>query len=111
MKNIYIGNLEAGVTESELRSLFQAYGTVDNVSLVKDRDTGHSRGFAFVEMRNNAEADAAVNALNGMVLGQQPIRINEARSKHEGLNGKRTVEQRTHPREALTTRSHRKHRY
>ena len=61
MKNIFVGNLSFGATESSVRSLFEAYGAVDRVSIVTDRDTGQARGFGFVEMSNNAEADRAIN--------------------------------------------------
>jgi RNA recognition motif-containing protein len=111
MKNIYVGNLNVAVTEDEVRGLFQAYGAVATVTLVKDRDTSRSRGFAFVEMPNDGEAEAAINALNGTPFGQQPLTVNEARSKHESLNGKAAVEQRKHSRETLPTRTHRQHRY
>ena len=81
MKNIYVGNLDFGVTEDSIRSLFEQYGTVERVSLVTDRDTGRSRGFAFVEMTNSEEADRAIAALNGTNLGGRALNINEARPK------------------------------
>jgi len=62
MKNIFVGNLDFGTTEESLRQLFAEYGTVDRVSIVTDRDTGRSRGFAFVEMPEASEADKAINA-------------------------------------------------
>ena len=65
MKKIFVGNFSFNTTEAELRSLFEAHGTVDSTTVVTDRDTGRSRGFAFVEMANNSEADAAILALNG----------------------------------------------
>src|SRR5204862_6464282 len=68
MKNLFVGNLPHSTTEDELRRLFEAHGTVDRVSVVTDRDTGRSRGFAFVEMSNAGEADKAVAALNGSDL-------------------------------------------
>jgi RNA recognition motif-containing protein len=64
MKNIFVGNLDPAVTEQELRSLFRTYGTVETVTLVEDRDTGALRGFAFIEMPNDEEAGAAIQALN-----------------------------------------------
>ena len=111
MKNVYVGNLHPAVTEDELRNLFQAYGTTGDITLVKDRDTGHSRGFAFVEMTNDCETEAAINALNGMLLGEQPLTVNEARPRHSGIDGQVPAERRKQAREALPTRVHRQHRY
>ena len=65
MKNIFVGNLSFRATEDEVRSLFAEYGTVERVSIVTDRDTGQARGFGFVEIINDAEADRAIAALNG----------------------------------------------
>jgi len=65
MKNIFVGNLDFSATESSIRSLFETYGTVERVNVVTDRDTGRSRGFAFVEMTDSSEADRAITALNG----------------------------------------------
>lgn len=81
MKNIYIGNLDYNTTEEQLRTLFVAHGTVESVTVVRDRDTGQPRGFAFLEMTNNQEADKAIHALNGVVLGDRALTVNEARSK------------------------------
>src|SRR5688572_33041399 len=81
MKNIYVGNLDHGATEDQLQQLFQAHGAVQTVTIVKDRDTGASRGFAFVEMVNDGEADKAIAALNGTQLGGRALNINEARPK------------------------------
>ncbi len=81
MKNIYVGNLDFGATEDSIRSLFEAYGTVDRVSLVRDRDTGRSRGFAFVEMANAAEADQAISALDGRDVDGRALKVNEAQPK------------------------------
>lgn len=87
MKNIFVGNLDFGATEDTIRSMFEAYGTVERVSVVTDRDTGRSRGFAFVEMSDAAEADRAINALNGANLGGRAINVNEARPKTERSGG------------------------
>jgi RNA recognition motif-containing protein len=88
MKNIFVGNLSFGATEASVRSLFEAYGTVDRVSIVTDRDTGQARGFGFVEMGNNSEADRAIAALNGQDLGGRALNVNEARPKTErGFGG------------------------
>lgn len=88
MKNIFVGNLDFGATEDQIRSLFEAYGAVDRVSIKTDRDTGRSRGFAFVEMANEAEAERAIAALNGTNLGGRALNINEARPKTEGGGGR-----------------------
>lgn len=81
MKNLYVGNLPHSTTEAELRQLFEGHGAVEKVSLVTDRETGRSRGFAFVEMTNPAEADKAIAALNGTQLGGRALTINEAKPK------------------------------
>lgn len=81
MKNIFVGNLDFATTEAAIRSLFEAYGAVDRVSLVTDRDTGRSRGFAFVEMTDEAEAERAISALNGYNLGGRALNVNEARPR------------------------------
>ena len=87
MKNIFVGNLSFGATESSVRSLFEAYGTVDRVSIVTDRDTGQARGFGFVEMSNNTEADRAINELNGRDLDGRALNVNEARPKTDRGSG------------------------
>ena len=89
MKNIFVGNLDFAATESSIRTLFEAHGKVDRVSLVTDRDTGRPRGFAFVEMSDSGEADRAIAALNGTELGGRKLNINEARPKGEGGGGGR----------------------
>jgi RNA recognition motif-containing protein len=89
MKNVFVGNLDFGATESSIRSLFEPFGTVERVSLVTDRDTGRSRGFAFVEMADSAEADRAIAALNGTDVNGRAINVNEARPKTEGGGGGR----------------------
>lgn len=81
MKNIFVGNLDFDATEETIRSLFEPHGAVERVSLMKDRDTGRSRGFAFVEMTDAGEADRAITALNGTMLGGRALNINEARPK------------------------------
>jgi cold-inducible RNA-binding protein len=84
VKNVFVGNLDFSSTESSVRSLFEPYGSVDRVTLVTDRDTGRSRGFAFVEMTDPAEADRAIEALNGASLEGRTLNVNEARPKTEG---------------------------
>ena len=87
MKNIFVGNLDFGATEESIRSLFAPYGAIEKVSLVTDRDTGRSRGFAFVEMTNSGEADRAIEALNGENLGGRALNVNEARPKTNSGGG------------------------
>lgn len=83
MKNIFVGNLSFNTTEDELRKSFEPYGQVDRVSILTDRDTGRSRGFAFVEMTNTEEGEKAIAGLNGSQLGGRTINVNEARPKAE----------------------------
>ena len=87
MKNIFVGNLSFTATEDGVRSMFEAYGTVDRVSIVTDRDTGQPKGFGFVEMTNDAEAEKAISALNGTELNGRALTINEARPKTERTGG------------------------
>jgi cold-inducible RNA-binding protein len=89
MKNIFVGNLDWNATESSIRTLFEPYGTVDRVNLVTDRDTGRSRGFAFVEMNDEGEGDRAIGALNGTNLDGRSLNVNEARPKVQGGGGGR----------------------
>lgn len=87
MKNIYVGNLDFKVTEDELRQAFGAYGQVDNVTILKDRDTGQPRGFGFVEMANDEEADRAIQGMNGAQLGSRALNVNEARPRESRGGG------------------------
>jgi cold-inducible RNA-binding protein len=87
VKNIFVGNLDFGATDSALRAMFERYGTVDRVNLVTDRDTGRSRGFAFVEMSNNEEGDRAIAGLNGADFEGRALNVNEARPKGQGGGG------------------------
>ena len=87
MKNLYVGNLPHSTTEDELRNLFQAHGAVERVSMVTDRETGRSRGFAFVEMTDAGEAEKAIAALNGTELGGRALKINEAKPKTDRPRG------------------------
>ena len=80
MKKIFVGNLDFSATEESIRSLFAPHGTVESVNLVTDRDTGRSRGFAFVEMAEGA-ADKAIAALNGTKVSGRALNVNEARPK------------------------------
>jgi len=87
MKNIFVGNLSYGATEDSVRSMFEAYGAVDRVSIVTDRDTGQARGFGFVEMSVNSEADRAIAELNGRELDGRALNVNEARPKEDRGGG------------------------
>jgi len=83
VKNIFVGNLNFGATEDAVRAMFEAYGTVERVSIVTDRDTGRAKGFGFVEMSANADADRAIAELNGRELDGRALNVNEARPKTE----------------------------
>ncbi len=83
MKNIFVGNLDFETSEQAVRSLFEPYGAVERVNLMTDRDTGRSRGFAFVGMTNSAEADKAIAGLNGSNVGGRALNVNEARPKDD----------------------------
>jgi RNA recognition motif-containing protein len=83
MKKLFVGNIPHSTTEAELRTLFEAHGAVEQVSVVTDRDTGRSRGFAFVEMTDSGEAEKAIAAVNGKELGGRALNVNEARPKAE----------------------------
>ncbi len=79
--NIYVGNLSRDLSESELREAFEAYGTVQSASIIKDKFSGDSRGFGFVEMPNKEEADKAISGLNGKELKGRNLTVNEARPR------------------------------
>src|SRR6185503_11314 len=81
MKSIYVGNLAFGVTEQTVKSLFETYGTVERVSIVTDQETGQPKGFAFVEMPNDAEAEKAISAVNGQDANGRTLAVSEARPK------------------------------
>ena len=83
MKNLFVGNLDSKVTPAELRRLFEAYGQVVQVHIIVDRDTGRPRGFAFVEIKNDAEAEKAIKALNGSILRDRTLDVNYARPRPE----------------------------
>jgi cold-inducible RNA-binding protein len=88
VKNIFVGNLDFNVTEEAVRSLFERYGQVNSARIMTDRDTGRSRGFAFVEMENESEADQAIAALNGYTMDGRALNVNEARPKPDrGFGG------------------------
>ncbi len=82
--NIYVGNLALGVNEADLREIFQAYGEVRTTSVIKDKFSGESRGFGFVEMPNGAEAQKAISMLNGKELKGRSAKVNEAKPRTDG---------------------------
>jgi len=84
MKKIFVGNLDFSISEDTIRELSEKFGTVERIDLVRDRDTGQPRGFAFVEMTDSAEADKAIAALNGTMVGSRAATVNEARPKGTG---------------------------
>ncbi|MGE5112416.1 MAG: RNA recognition motif domain-containing protein [Acidobacteriaceae bacterium] len=86
MKKIFVGNFAYNMTEGELRSMFEPFGAIESVTLATDRDTGRARGFGFVEMPNDAEAEKAMAALNGKDVGGRTINVNEAKPKSERSN-------------------------
>jgi len=81
--NIYVGNLPYGVTEEDLRETFSQYGEVSSANLITDKFSGQSKGFAFVEMPNNSEADAAIKALNDTEYKGRNIKVNQAKPRGE----------------------------
>ncbi|MCE5293463.1 MAG: RNA-binding protein [Chlamydiales bacterium] len=86
-KKLYVGNLPHRTTEDELRNLFAQYGTVVSAQVIVDRDTGRSKGFGFVEMSSDSEAQAAIDALNGQEFDGRPLTVNEARPREERTGG------------------------
>ena len=87
MKNVFVGNMNFQTTESELRALFEPFGQVTRVHIAMDRETGRARGFAFVEMPNDAEAAKAMQGLDGKEVGGRALKVNEARPKAAGGGG------------------------
>ena len=84
---LYVGNISFRTTEDDLRDLFSAHGNVSSASMVTDRDTGRSRGFAFVEMSSDAEAKAAIQALDGQTVDGRTIQVNVARPREDRGGG------------------------
>jgi RNA recognition motif-containing protein len=86
-KKLYVGNLPFTTTEAELRAAFERHGNVDSVNVITDRETGRSRGFAFVEMDDASAADDAMRALDGSDLGGRNLKVNEAKDRQRGGGG------------------------
>jgi cold-inducible RNA-binding protein len=86
MTNIFVGNLSFDTTDKDLQAAFGLFGSVERASVVRDRDSGQSRGFGFVEMTNTAEANQAMTALNGQDLNGRTLNVNEARAREAGGN-------------------------
>ena len=86
-RKLYVGNLGYGVTDAELQEMFGAHGTVQSAQVIMDRDTGRSKGFGFVEMKSDEQAQAAIAAMNGQDSGGRTLTVNEARPKTEGGGG------------------------
>jgi RNA recognition motif-containing protein len=88
-KKLYVGNLGYGVTDSDLSKLFEAHGTVESAQIIMDRDAGRSKGFGFVEMKTDQEAQAAIAALNGQDSGGRALTVNEAKPRTDAGSGSR----------------------
>ena len=86
-KKLYVGNLPDSATEQDLSDKFAAYGTVDSVKLITDRDTGRIKGFGFIEMASDAEAQAAIDSLNGTDYDGRPMKVNEAKPQEKRSGG------------------------
>jgi RNA recognition motif-containing protein len=86
-KRLYVGNLTYGTNDAALRQMFEAHGSVTSAQVIMDRDTGRSKGFGFVEMGNDQEAQTAIAALNGKQVDGRALTVNEARPKTEGGGG------------------------
>jgi RNA recognition motif-containing protein len=87
-KKLYVGNLGYEVTDSDLSKMFEAHGTVESAQVIMDRDAGRSKGFGFVEMKTDQEAQAAIAALNGQDMNGRSLTVNEARPRTEGGRGR-----------------------
>ena len=88
-KKLYVGNLGYGVTDSDLSKMFEAHGTVESAQVIMDRETGRSKGFGFVEMKTDQEAQAAIAGVNGQQSGGRSLTVNEARPREERGGGGR----------------------
>lgn len=86
-KNLYVGNMSFDVDDAALEEMFKAHGTVESAKVITDRETGRSRGFGFVEMSSDEEAQAAIEALNGKEIGGRTLKVNEARPRENRGGG------------------------
>jgi len=86
-KKLYVGNLTYEVTDGDLSKMFESHGTVESAQIIMDRETGRSKGFGFVEMKTDQEAQAAIAALNGKDAGGRSLTVNEAKPRAEGARG------------------------
>ena len=86
-QKLYVGNLSYSMTDSDLKSMFEAYGTVQSVQVIMDRETGRSKGFAFVEMGSDAEAQAAISALHDQEMNGRKLTVNEAKPREDRGGG------------------------
>jgi RNA recognition motif-containing protein len=89
-KKLYVGNLTYGVTDSDLQQMFEAHGTVHSAQVIMDRDTGRSKGFGFVEMGSDQEAQAAIQAMNGKEVDGRALTVNEAKPREDRGGGGRS---------------------
>jgi len=87
--NIYVGNLSYDVTEEDLKETFESFGEIESVKIIKDNYSGRSKGFGFIEMPNNADAQSAINGLNEKELKGRALNVNTARPRAENRGGKR----------------------
>jgi RNA recognition motif-containing protein len=87
--NIYVGNISWGASDLDLSDAFAEYGEVSSAVIIKDRETGRSRGFGFVEMANDDEGQAAIDALNGFMMDGRPLKVNQARPREQNGGGNR----------------------
>lgn len=86
-RKLYVGNLPYSITEAKLESTFAEFGRVESVKLITDRDTGQSKGFGFIEMSSDSEANAAISGLNGTDLDGRPMKVNEAKPQTNRSGG------------------------
>ncbi len=82
-KKLYVGNLSYGTTDSDLQTMFEEFGSVESAQVISDRDTGRSKGFGFVEMGNDQEAQSAIKGLNGKEIDGRALTVNEARPRED----------------------------
>ena len=85
-KKVYVGNLSFDATEQQVQDMFNEFGKVESIAMINDRDSGRFRGFCFVEMEDSA-ANAAINALNGKIVDERDLRVNEAKPREERSGG------------------------